>query len=69
MLSRLLGEAVLEPTYAQQSAIPLDSSTHDGTDVIASAVGPGAEAVRGFLDQTQIFDVLVRALGLTPSER
>ncbi len=64
----LLGEALLAPSYAQQSAVPLDSSTHDGSDVIASAVGPGAEAVRGFLDQTQIFDVLVRALGLTPSE-
>jgi alkaline phosphatase len=31
---------------------------------MASAVGPGSEAVAGFLDQTELFEILRRALGL-----
>jgi alkaline phosphatase len=58
----LLDEHLFDPDYAQESAIPLPSSTHEGADVMASAVGPGAERVRGFLDQTQIFAILRDAL-------
>jgi alkaline phosphatase len=59
-----LGEHVGDPRYRQESAVPLSYSTHEGSDVMASAVGPGSEAVAGFLDQTELFEILRRALGL-----
>ena len=59
-----LGDAILEPAYAQESAIPLLFSTHEGSDVFAAAEGPGSEEVRGFLENTEIFGIVRRALGL-----
>jgi alkaline phosphatase len=59
-----LGERVGDATYRQESAVPLSYSTHEGSDVMAAAVGPGSEAVAGFLDQTELFEILRRALGL-----
>jgi alkaline phosphatase len=59
-----LGDGVLHPRYRQESGIPLSYTTHEGTDVFAAAVGPGSEAVEGFLDNTEIFGILRRALGL-----
>ena len=47
-----------------RSAVRLPYSTHEGSDVFASAVGPGAEQVRGFLDQVELFQLLRSALGL-----
>ncbi len=37
---------------------------HSGDDVIATAMGPGAELIRGHLHNTAIFRVMVTALGL-----
>jgi len=37
---------------------------HSGEDVILTATGPGAERVRGFLDNTEVFRIVVDALGL-----
>jgi len=37
---------------------------HSGEDVVLTATGPGAERVRGFLDNTDVFRVIVDALGL-----
>ena len=37
---------------------------HTGEDVVLTAVGPGAERVSGFLDNTEVFRVIVEALGL-----
>jgi alkaline phosphatase len=59
-----LGAAIHDPGYAQEAAVPLSLATHEGGDVIAAASGPGAERVRGFMDNTEIFAVLVEALGL-----
>ncbi len=59
-----LGDGVLDPRYRQESAIPLRYTTHEGTDVFAAATGPGSEAVQGFLDNTELFGILRRALGL-----
>jgi alkaline phosphatase len=53
-----------DPRYQQESAVPLQYSAHEGSDVMAAARGPGAERVRGFLDNTEIFAVLRDALGL-----
>jgi alkaline phosphatase len=37
---------------------------HTGEDVVLTAVGPGAERVRGFLDNTEVFRIMADALGL-----
>jgi alkaline phosphatase len=37
---------------------------HSGEDVVLTAAGPGAERVRGFLDNTEVFRIIVEALGL-----
>ena len=40
------------------------SSVHSGEDVVLTAVGPGSERVRGQLDNTEVFRIMVEALGL-----
>ncbi|MGD2132627.1 MAG: alkaline phosphatase [Maricaulaceae bacterium] len=50
--------------FRQQSTVPLGSETHGGEDVAIYAWGPGAEAVRGTLEQNVIFHILARAAGL-----
>jgi len=52
------------PNYRQLSAYPLASETHGGEDVAAYAVGPGAERVRGVMEQNLLYDVMARALDL-----
>ena len=37
---------------------------HTGEDVVLTAMGPGAERVAGFMDNTAVFRVMVEALGL-----
>ena len=39
------------------------SESHAGEDVALYAVGPGAEAVRGVLEQNRIYDIMINALG------
>ena len=58
------GEQLFDPAYRQYAGVPLRGSTHEGSDVMASAVGPGAEHIRGFLDNIEIFRVIRAALGL-----
>jgi alkaline phosphatase len=60
----LLGDEILGPQYAQEAAVPLRMTTHEGSDVMVSAAGAGSEAVDGFLDQPEIFGIVRRALGL-----
>jgi alkaline phosphatase len=40
------------------------SGVHTADDMILSAMGPGAEQVRGFMDNTEIFRVMAEALSL-----
>lgn len=40
------------------------SSVHSGEDVVLTALGPGSERVRGQLDNTEVFRIMVEALGL-----
>lgn len=47
----------------QQSAIPTGSETHGGEDVALYGQGPGAERVRGVIEQNVIHDIIVKALG------
>jgi alkaline phosphatase len=46
------------PDFMQQSLLPLKSETHGGEDVGIYAIGPGAEAVRGVMEQNVIFHLL-----------
>jgi alkaline phosphatase len=53
--------AILRP-----GILPRDSSTgvHTGEDVVLTAVGPGAQYVNGFMENTEIFRVIAISLGL-----
>ena len=42
----------------------VNASVHSGEDVILTAAGPGSERVRGSMDNTEVFRVIVEALGL-----
>lgn len=46
--------------------LPFDASSgvHSGDDVVLTAMGPGADAFRGRLDNTRVFRVMATALGL-----
>jgi alkaline phosphatase len=37
---------------------------HSADDAVLTATGPGSEMVRGFMDNTEVFQVMVNALGL-----
>lgn len=54
------------PDYMQEALIPLSNESHGGDDVGIWARGPGADAVRGSLEQNAIFHVLLQA---TPTLR
>ena len=41
-----------------------DVGVHTVDDALLSAMGPGAEKFRGFMDNTEVFRVMVDTLGL-----
>lgn len=47
--------------YLQEAAVPLDDETHGGDDVGVWAKGPGADAVRGTVEQNVLFHFVVQA--------
>jgi len=51
--------------FHQEANIPLGSETHAGEDISIHAIGPGAHLVQGNIEQSVIFHVIDRALGLT----
>jgi alkaline phosphatase len=42
----------------------MGASVHSGEDVILTATGPGSDRVKGSMDNTEVFRVMVDALGL-----
>ncbi len=44
----------------------MNASVHSGEDVILTATGPGSERVKGSMDNTEVFRVMVDALGMAP---
>ena len=54
------------PDYMQESTVPMSNESHGGDDVGIWARGPGADAVRGSLEQNAIFHILLQA---TPALR
>jgi len=51
------------PDYLQESTVPAPSETHGGEDVAIYAIGPGAQLVRGVMEQNAIFHVMREAFG------
>jgi alkaline phosphatase len=51
-----------DPDYAQPALLPFGSSLHTGGDVWLVGDGPGSEKVHGFLDNTEIFDLMAKAI-------
>jgi alkaline phosphatase len=43
--------------------VNLNSETHAGEDVALFATGPGAETVRGVMEQNEIYNVMAEAMG------
>jgi alkaline phosphatase len=52
--------------YFQESAVPLGSETHAGEEVAIYAIGAGADLVRGTVKNTFIYQVMAKALGISP---
>lgn len=50
-----------DPDYLQEAAVPLSGETHSGEDVVVFARGPGAEAVRGSIEQNVLFHLIAQA--------
>src|SRR5262249_50625098 len=46
-----------------------NQGVHSGEDVVLTGMGPGAERIRGFLDNTEVFRIIVEALGLGAEPR
>ena len=42
----------------------INADAHSGEDVILTATGPGSDRVRGQMDNTDVFRVMIKALGL-----
>lgn len=51
------------PTADRPALVPLRYGTHAGEDVLAAARGPGAERLRGFVTNTDLFEVMRAAYG------
>jgi alkaline phosphatase len=45
-----------------------DTGTHTADDAIVTAMGPGSEEFHGFMENVEVFRVIVSALGLGPPE-
>ncbi len=54
----------LDPNFRQPAAHYTSSALHTANDVFVAATGPGSEDVHGFFDNTEIFRIMKRALGL-----
>jgi len=58
-------DTVNDKNYIQQAAIPAEDDAHGGEDVAVYARGPGAEHIRGVMEQNEIFNTMDKALNLT----
>ena len=64
----LTGVDTTEKDFNQQALVFSGSETHAGEDVPVFASGPGAELIRGVIEQHEIFHVMGRASGLVAYE-
>ena len=57
-----LGEVdTTHESFRSQTLVPLGSETHGGEDVAVYAIGPGADLVRGVMEQNVIFHIMLEA--------
>jgi len=56
------------PDFLMPALVPMPSETHAGEDVAIYASGPGAELIRGVMEQNEIFHVMGLATGLISGE-
>jgi alkaline phosphatase len=54
-----------DPDYLQWAAVPMRGETHGGTDVPVYARGPGAQLIRGVVEQHYLFHVMDEAARLS----
>jgi alkaline phosphatase len=47
----------------------MGASVHSGEDVILTGTGPGSELIQGSLDNTDVFRIMVNALGLAAASQ
>ncbi|MFD2752643.1 alkaline phosphatase [Comamonas terrae] len=52
------------PDYLQEAVVPLASETHGGADVFLGAQGLGAENFSGVIDNTDVFRLIKKSIGL-----
>ena len=64
----LTGIDTTDKDFHQQALVFSGSETHAGEDVPVFASGPGAELVRGVIEQHEIFHIMGRASGLLDYE-
>lgn len=50
-----------DPDYLQEATVPLGSESHGGDDVAVYARGPGADGVRGSLEQNVLFHLVAQS--------
>ena len=41
-----------------------ESGVHTADDAVLNAMGPGSENFKGFMDNTEVFKMMVQSLGL-----
>ncbi len=61
-LERIEEGDAMSPEFQQPAAVNLFVETHSGEDVPVYATGPGAERVRGVMEQNELFHVMRMAL-------
>lgn len=49
------------PGFHSEAVVPMSSETHGGEDVAIFAIGPGADLVRGVMEQNVIFHIMMEA--------
>ena len=62
-----LSQALSAPKGIDIAGAPYHAETHGGEDVALYATGPGAEHVRGVIEQNVIYSIMVDALGFEAS--
>jgi alkaline phosphatase len=72
MVTGRRGEPLVKPAVEGEAtegkpALVIDGS-HSGEEVLITAEGPGADKVRGYLDNTDAFRIMMAAYGWTPRD-
>ncbi|GHF98996.1 alkaline phosphatase [Thalassotalea marina] len=54
--------------YHQEAMIPAGSETHAGEDISLHAMGPGAHLTQGVIEQSVVFHIISKSLGLIENQ-